>query len=256
MNIVGARRKSMPKDNSVKQWFGTNLAELLAQKISYVSPDFNSSGYISEIKKQVEDLSYTQRVEVHAKALQKYLPQNYPHALKILTSILGEENPNETGMFTHYYWILPIGKFVELYGLEYFDDSLQALAQITKRNTVEYAIRAYIRKYPKKTLRIMKTWSKSENFHLRRLASEGLRPKLPWATKLDLFIENPTPVFSILDTLIEDDSKFVQKSVANNIADYVKVNKPAAAAFIAKHGKSENKNTQWILKHATRKVQV
>jgi hypothetical protein len=108
-------------------------------------------------------------------------------ASSILVSILGEENKNETGMFTEFYWIMPIGKFVEKYGLEHLEISIRAIEEITKRNTGEYAVRPFIRKYPRELLVIMKKWAKSDNFHLRRLASEGLRPKLPWATKLDVY---------------------------------------------------------------------
>lgn len=244
------------KDYSITKWFGANLATLISQKIAFSYPAFDSNSYIQEIEKNAEGLSYTQRVALHADALSKYLPQNYSQAIKILTSILGDENPNETGMFTHYYWIMPIGKFVEKYGIDDLDASLQAIEEITKRNTGEYAIRPFIRKYPQQTMKKIKSWSQSDNFHLRRLASEGLRPKLPWATKLETFIDNPTPVFDILDTLIKDPVKFVQKSVANNIADYLKVNKAAATQFILKHRSSKNKNTQWILKHATRKIKV
>lgn len=102
----------------------------------------------------------------------------------------------------------------------------------------------------------MQKWSKSRNFHLRRLAAEGTRPKLPWSTKLDIFIEHPEPVFKILDQLMHDEIKFVQKSVANNLADYLKVNHKLAVQFIKNHQASEHKNTQWILKHATRKVKI
>lgn len=246
----------MTKDKSITKWFGDNLAELLADKILKTHKDFNKSKYTKTIKKECADLSYTKRVELHADVLKELLPQSYPKALRILISILGEENPNETGMFKHYYWIMPIGKFVEKYGLDDFDISIKAIEEITKRNTGEYTIRPFIRKYPKKTIKIMQTWAKSPNFHLRRLASEGSRPKLPWSTKLDVFIDNPKPVFKILETLIEDDVKFVQKSVANNLTDYLKVNKPAATKFIKKFTDSNNKNTNWIIKYATRKIKI
>lgn len=246
----------MTKDKSITKWFGENLAKLLADKIRTIDKDFNSDKYISSIKRECNNLSYTKRIELHADVLSECLPQSYPKAVKILVGILGEENPNETGMFTDFYWVMPIGKFVEKYGLDDFDVSIHAIDEITKRNTGEYAIRPYIREYPQKTIKIMQKWSKSENFHLRRLASEGSRPKLPWSTKLDTFIENPQPVFKILENLIEDDIKFVQKSVANNITDYLKVNKKAATQFIIKFQKSENKNTMWILKHATRKISI
>lgn len=246
----------MIEDKSITKWFGDNLAKLLADKINKVHKDFNSEKYIETIKREAKDLGYTKRIELHADVLREYLPQSYPKAVKILVEILGEENPNETGMFTNFYWVMPIGKFVEKYGLDDFEVSIQAIEEITKRNTGEYAIRPYIRKYPQKTIKVMQKWSKSQNFHLRRLASEGSRPKLPWSTKLDTFIDNPEPVFKIFENLMQDEVKFVQKSVANNLTDYLKVNKNAAIEFIRKYNKSDNKNTQWILKHATRKIKV
>lgn len=83
-----------------------------------------------------------------------------------------EENLNKTGVFKSFYWLMPVGKFIEKYGLDNFDESIRAIAKVTKRNTGEYAIRPFIRKYPKKTIKVMKGLAKSENFHLRRLSSE------------------------------------------------------------------------------------
>ncbi len=246
----------MPEDRSITQYFGANLAELLAEKIKLVYHDFDGKTYIENISEKCTNLGYTQRIELHAEELKELLPNSYPKSVKILTQILGEENSNETGMFKEFYWIMPIGKFVEKYGLGNFDVSIKAIEEITKRNTGEYAIRPFIRKYPQKTVQIMLEWSKSNNFHLRRLASEGLRPKLPWATKLDTFIENPKPVFQILENLMADDIKFVKKSVANHLTDYLKVNKKEAIKFIKEYQNSENKNTQWIIKHATRKIKI
>lgn len=244
----------MVEDRSITKWFGVNLAELLSGKIQKTYCEFDKIGYIESIRKGCENLSYTKRIELHAGVLKRFLPESYPKALKILVETLGDENPNQTGMFTNFYWVMPIGKFVEKYGLEDFNISINAIEEITKRNTGEYAIRPYIRKYPELTLQIMQKWSKSKNFHLRRLASEGTRPKLPWSQKLDVFIENPEPVFQILENLIKDEIKFVQKSVANNLADYLKVNKPAAIVFLNKFSNTDNKNTQWIIKYASRKM--
>ena len=118
-----------------------------------------------------------------------------------MLKILGPENENETGMFKEYYWLMPVALFVEKYGLDDFDTSINAISEITKRNTGEYAIRPFIRKYPKETLKIMKKWSKDKNVHLRRLASEGCRPRLPWSQKLDEFIDDPGPILPILENL-------------------------------------------------------
>ncbi len=243
----------MTASYSITEKFGGNLAELLAEKILAVYPVFNSLDFVQEVENKVAGRTYTQRVAILAELLKKYLPNDYEESLSILLAILGEENPNQTGMFTHYYWMLPIGKFVQEYGAEHFDSSIKAIEEITKRNTGEYAIRPYIRRYPAETLNVMEQWAKSPNFHLRRLASEGLRPKLPWASKLDTFIQNPMPVFRILEMLKEDEIMFVKKSVANHLTDWIKVNREAVMPLIERWKTSENKHTQWIVKRATRR---
>ncbi|MFJ1365783.1 DNA alkylation repair protein [Capnocytophaga canimorsus] len=246
----------MGTNYSITEKFGANLAELLAEKINRVYPDFNSKNFIKDTGNKVIGQTYTQRIITIADLLKNYLSADYKEALRVLLSILGEENPNQTGMFTHYYWILPIGKFVERYGINHFTLSMNAIEEITKRNTGEYAVRPFIRKYPEKSLEIIEKWAKSPNFHLRRLASEGLRPKLPWASKLDTFVENPAPVFQILELLKEDEIMFVKKSVANHLTDWLKVNKEAVLPLIHRWKTFENPHTQWIIKRATRKFDV
>ncbi|MFK8283071.1 DNA alkylation repair protein [Capnocytophaga cynodegmi] len=246
----------MGTNYSITEKFGANLAELLAEKINRVYPDFNSKNFIKDTENKVIGQTYAQRIITIADLLKNYLSADYKEALRVLLSILGEENPNQTGMFTHYYWILPIGKFVERYGINHFTLSMNAIEEITKRNTGEYAVRPFIRKYPERSLEIIEKWAKSPNFHLRRLASEGLRPKLPWASKLDTFVENPAPVFQILELLKEDEIMFVKKSVANHLTDWIKVNKEAVLPLIHCWKTFENPHTQWIIKRATRKFDV
>ncbi len=245
----------MGTNYSITEKFGANLAELLAEKIGKVYPEFDAEHFIQDSDQKTLGQSYTQRVATLAELLKNYLPADYKKALPVLMAVLGEENPNETGMFTHFYWILPIGKFVQEYGIEHFELSMKAIEEITKRNTGEYAVRPYIRKYPEASLKIIEKWAKSPNFHLRRLASEGLRPKLPWASKLDTFIENPAPVFRVLEWLKEDEILFVKKSVANHLTDWLKVNREAVLPLIDRWKNSANPHTQWIIKRATRKIQ-
>jgi len=246
----------MAERKSITEYFGKSLAILLSEKTEEVYPDFDSKGFVKVISRGVNDKSYTQRISFIAEQLYNHLPKDYTKAIKILLSILGEENPDETGMFTHYYWIMPIGKFIELYGLDDYKLSMKAIEEVTKRNTGEYAIRPYIRKYPKKSLKQMTTWAQSENFHLKRLASEGLRPKLPWSTKLDTFNDNPQPVFEMLELLKEDTIMFVKKSVANHLTDWLKVNYEPTRKLLVSWKTSKNKHTQWIVKHATRKIKI
>lgn len=235
------------------EYFDGDLAVMLANKISILYKGFQKENFIRSVAAACEGNPLKKRVELIADNLHQYLPADYKRSAKILIDILGPENEDETGMFTRFYWVMPIAKYIEKYGLNHFDLSMKAIEEVTKRNTGEYAIRPFIRLYPAKTLTRMQKWAGSNNFHLRRLASEGLRPKLPWAAKLDLFIENPTPVFDILSRLREDSIHFVKKSVANHITDYIKVNPDAAWRLIARWEQIENKNTKWILKYATRK---
>lgn len=247
-------RVDMSTNNSITAYFGKNLAELLSEKIIQVYPEFDTQDFISNVETSIINKTYTQRIALIAEQLKGHLPVGYNEALNILLSILGDENPNQTGMFKYYYWIMPIGKFIQEYGLDDFDLSIKGIEEVTKRNTGEYAIRPFIRHYPDKSIEVMEKWAKSSSFHLRRLASEGLRPKLPWAPKLDTFIPNPQPVFGILDILKEDHVMFVKKSVANHLADWLKVNREKTIPLIKKWSKLDNENSKWIIKRATRRL--
>lgn len=237
---------------SIAEAFGADLARLLAQKISAVHKGFDTKGFVRSVERGVMGKTYTERIALFADLLKQYLPERYTDAVVILMQIMGPENQEETGMFTNFYWLMPVGKYIETYGLDDFALSMKAIEELTKRNTGEYAIRPFARRYPTKTLMVCMRWAKSNNFHLRRLASEGLRPKLPWAQKLDVWNSDPQPIFALLELLKEDEVKFVKKSVANHLRDWMKVSPKEAQKVIAGWSKSKNAHTQWILKHAQR----
>ncbi len=237
----------------LKLWFDQELGKMLADKIITHYPSFDKKKFVAPIKKGVENLELKDRVEFIADLLNQHLPQDYKSACTILTAALGPENELETGMFTEFYWVMPIAKYVEKYGLEHYGVSMKIIEEITKRNTSEYCIRPFIEKYPDKVSKRMLKWTDSKNFHLRRLASEGIRSRLPWAKKMTLFNENPQPVIDILEKLKADSSKFVQKSVANNINDILKDNYPVGIKLLKKWAKPKvAPETKWIVKHALR----
>lgn len=238
----------------LKYWFDKELDTLLADKINSIYPSFNRNGFVKSVDLNVQKLELKDRVEVIADELQANLPGPYPRNVELLIQILGPENPGETGMFSNYYWIMPIAKYVEKYGLDHFEISMNAIAEITKRNTGEYAIRPYLQMYPQKTLGMMAEWSENENFHIRRLSSEGARPRLPWAKKLDLSVENPVPILPILENLKDDSSKYVQKSVANCLNDILKDNPGIGRGIIEKWRKDAAKQRSWIIKHSLRNL--
>jgi len=238
----------------LKFWFDKDLARLLADKILVVQPNFKDKSFIKNIDAKVHDLELKDRIAVFADELHEQLSNNYAKNIKILMKILGPENKEGTGMFSNFYWIMPIAYYVEKYGLDDFKMSMQAIEAITKRNTSEYAIRPFLERYPEKTLAQMIKWSTDKNFHVRRLSSEGIRPRLPWAKKMDAFIDNPTPILPILNNLKDDPEKYVQKSVANCLNDLVKDNLPIAKKMVEKWQKKPTPERRWIIKHGLRRL--
>ncbi len=235
-----------------KDWFDKDLAILLSEKIKPNYPSFDESAFVKNVTKSVKNLELKDRLAVIADELKRFLPQDYPEAADVLIASLGPENKKETGMFTEGYWIMPIATFVEKYGTKHFQKSMRLIREITKRNTGEYSIRPFIEAYPEKSMRMLEKWSRDSNVHVRRLASEGSRPRLPWAKKLNQFIENPKPLFVILENLKDDDSKYVQKSVANSFNDILKDNYEIAMKVLKKWSKNPTPNRKWIIKHALR----
>lgn len=236
----------------LKLWFDKDCAILLSNKIIEIGMAFDQTSFVNQVDEGVQTLELKDRVELMCDLLDDHLAGNYNEKVKVLLNILGPENTEETGMFTNFYWVMPIAKFVEKYGLEYFDESMLAIAEITKRNTGEFTIRPFVDRYPKKCFNQMKKWAKSDNLHLRRLSSEGLRPRLPWAKKFQQFIDNPSPVLTILELLKDDTSKFVQNSVANTLNDILKDNEEIALSTIDNWKQDPSFERAWIIRHAIR----
>ncbi|BFP43343.1 DNA alkylation repair protein [Flavobacteriaceae bacterium GF1] len=238
----------------LKLWFDRDLAVLLADKLLSNGVQFDKDAFVHIATQGLDDLELKGRVEYIADALYQHLPFDYQEAISRLVAILGPENEKETGMFKEFYWVMPIAKYVEKYGLVNFDVSMHAIYEITKRNTGEYTIRPFLEKRPQKTLSLLEQWAKDPNKHVRRLASEGVRPRLPWAGKLDQFIQDPTPILPILENLKDDPSKYVQKSVANCINDVLKDNPKVGKTLIESWATNSTKERKWIIKHALRNL--
>ena len=193
--------------------------------VTFTASVFNDSWEQKELKKRMRHISST---------LGLYLTDDYQSNVKILQETFLQMNYNyglENMIFQD---------FVEVYGMDDFDTSMVALESFTVNCSSEFAIRRFIIKYPIQTMRQMKLWTKSNNEHIRRLASEGCRPRLPWAIALPPFKENPTEVLEILELLKDDESEYVRKSVANNINDISKDN-PEIVMVLTKSWIAQNK---------------
>ncbi|WP_375723334.1 DNA alkylation repair protein [Arcobacter sp. KX21116] len=215
----------------------------LAFKIKENYKEFDSDSFINSIFNSTwENLELKMRMRHIAITLNTYLPLPYKKQLEILKPTSKDFSGFEAMFFQD---------FVEVYGLNDFEDSMEALEVFTLDSSSEFAIRAFILKYEDRTMQQMKLWAKSSNEHIKRLASEGCRPRLPWAVALPRFKSNPSNVFEIIELLKNDPSKYVQKSVANNLNDISKDNPELVIEFV-KNNLGVSKELDWICKHASR----
>ena len=175
-------------------------------------------------------------------ALHQCLPKDYVAALVILVKAAHEIKGFEA-------MVLP--DYVEVYGMDHWEESLNALGHFTQYSSSEFAIRPFLDRNPELVMEYMKQWAKHNHQNVRRFASEGCRPRLPWAMILPKFILNPKPVLEVLEILKNDTAEFVQKSVANNLNDISKDN-PDLALDTAVRWFGYSDNTNWIVKHGLR----
>ena len=238
-----------------KDYYDLDCAKLIADKILRVDSTFNKKGFVSYLKKEIPDKEFTARQDAFADAFEKYLDEDYTNNISLFEKILGEELQTTEGMFTYGWWLWPVGRYVQRNGLKNYHASINFIYELTKRFTGEFAIRTLLESYPKKTMPIMVKWSRDKNVHVRRLASEGVRIKLPWAKKLTVALDEFESFKKILTNLKHDKEKFVQKSVGNNLNDLMK-EEPELANQIIKDWRNENpsKETLWIIKHGTRSL--
>ena len=227
------------------------MAELLKNLYNEKYINLLSEGLFSdEFKKKIFDDEWKnkelkQRMRHISITMGRFLPKEYDKAIDLLKVRFSQIKP--------YYGLenMIFQDFVEVYGIHNFEKSMEALEYFTKDCSSEFAIRRFIMKYPKKTMKQMKIWAKSDDLHVRRLASEGCRPRLPWAIALTEFKENPKKIIEILEMLKDDESEYVRRSVANNLNDISKDN-PDLVKNLANNWLGKNENRDKLLKHGCR----
>ena len=236
-------------ESGLKQHFTGECAREIAKRINQGSFRIDTENYAAAVDAKVEGLELKDRVLILADELRKRLPDDYLDALDILVDSLGAELREGEGMFNESWFLMPVARFVEEFGLEHPERSLAAIEEITKRHTGEYAIRPYLRQWHELTMQTVESWAGSKSHNVRRLATEGIRPRLPWHSRFEPFIKDPRPVIKIIDRLVEDESLYVRTSVANNLNDIAK-DHPELAITTAKRWLAEAKNQKralWVV---------
>jgi 3-methyladenine DNA glycosylase AlkC len=230
----------------LKNLYNHNYLELLSDELTLVYADFNKESFFKYIfNSEWDGKELKQRMRHISTTLSDFLPNDYQESIDILKLTFSKLNHSyglENMIFQDY---------VEVYGLDSFEISMDALEHFTDKCSSEFAIRQFILKYPDATMTQMLLWTNSDNPHVRRLASEGCRPRLPWAIALSEFKKDPSEVIGILEILRDDKSEYVRKSVANNINDISKDN-PQIVKDLANSWIGANKNRDSLLKHGCR----
>lgn len=233
-------------DFQLKDRYSRTFYEKLGADIQKQMPTFDIAHFMTLIfDKNWEAKALKERMHHTAIVLNEVLSGSYQEKIEVLRPVAAGCKDGLLGL------IFP--DFVETFGLEEENKtlSIEALAYFTQYSSSEFAVRPFIMKYETEMMLQLLSWASDKNHHIRRLASEGCRPRLPWAMALPKFKKDPTPILPILEVLKADETDYVRRSVANNLNDISKDN-PDLVLKIAARWQGNNKNTDWIVKHACR----
>jgi 3-methyladenine DNA glycosylase AlkC len=235
--------------------------------VTKTNKTFSEQSFIKQALYSLDTLELKERVSHIIEIIHLFMPNDFVDAVPLLKLLLrywdyGDKEDPLRGFAA---W--PIIDYIAVYGINHVEVSLDALQHLTELFSAEFAIRPFIIKYPDYCHQQFLLWAKSENEHLRRLVSEGTRPRLPWGIQLKTFIKDPRPNIPLLTLLKDDGSLYVRRSVANHLNDMSKDNSKIMIATCKKwqadlstkqkssdknHFKEQQDKVDWIIKHASR----
>ena len=234
-----------PLKNIYNKTFFENFTAVAKQVI----PQFNEKAFLEQVlDDNWAEKELKQRMRHVALILNTHLPGNFKNKLATIIQLIKQLKASGIkGGFE--YMFLP--DFVEQFGLDDWKISLRAMETITQFTSCEFAIRPFLLKHQDEVMKQMEVWSKHPHPHVKRFASEGCRPRLPWAIAIPSLKKDPSTIFPILENLKNDNSLFVRKSVANNLNDIAK-DHPDLVADLVKSWKGQSEHTDWIIRHGCR----
>lgn len=245
----------------LKNLYGTDIPRRIADMIRAAHPTFAHKRFLDFVLPDYESLELMPRGWHMADGLKHALPDDYEKAVDILLSSLPSARPqiaetsataDREGNTLAPFLFMPHTFFVARYGLNHFDASMRAQYELTQRFTAEFSIRPFLLQHTEATLKQLEKWLSDPSEHVRRLISEGTRPRLPWASRLPVFQKDPAPVLKLLDALKDDPSLYVRRSVANNLNDIGKDNPDVMLDTAERWMYEASAERAWIVKHALR----
>jgi 3-methyladenine DNA glycosylase AlkC len=232
----------------LKHLIGPQTARDTADAVARAWAPFDHNAFLADILPVLDGLELMQRGQCIADALRRHLPDEFEVAAPILHGCLpASGQPGLSG------WaLLSFNQYIAAEGRGHLETALNLLKALTPHFTAEFGIRPFIADEQPKALEIITGWVDDPNHHVRRLASEGTRPRLPWAMRLPALVLDPNPILPILEALIDDREDYVRRSVANSLNDIAKDHPDLVADFVARHAVGASKDRLWLLKHASR----
>ncbi|CAN7216607.1 DNA alkylation repair protein [Acidovorax sp. LjRoot74] len=213
----------------LKHLLNDTVPPRIAAMVQRAWRSFDTQAFLRQIEPGYESLGLMARGQRIAQALQSHLPQDVPRALGVLVDSMdppmgldaaGEPDAGDRPYSAFLY--LPHSIYIGTHGLQHFEAAMAAQHALTQRFTAEFSIRPYLLHHQGATLARLRDWAQDDNAHVRRLVSEGMRPRLPWAPRLPAFQANPQLALPLLDALKDDPSSYVRRSVANHLGDIAK----------------------------------
>ena len=251
MNLEPTKKEKPPL--LMKDHLGEHAVCHIAAALLSAGASFDEKKFIKHALSSLDQLELKARVQHIISVMAMHLPTSFPEAAKILHRIkehwsLPHKNSEQTTTFAAW----PIIDYVAHYGINHPEIALPLLRYLTPMYTAEFAIRPFIEKHNETTYNTLLTWCLDPDEHVRRLASEGIRPRLPWAKRLPQYIEDPTAVLDLLCYLKDDPSDYVRRSVANNLNDISKDHPNDLIETCNDWLKEDVPERLWIVRHATR----
>lgn len=205
-----------------KNFINAKVVRNLSKLIKNAYPEFAHKRFERDSIAALDKLEFKQRAAHIGETLWRELPESPSRSFDILREAiqsvptLEEDDSHDAWMF------MPLNAVLSTHGLEAIEASIKLLPEVTQRFTAEFGIRVFLIHQPQKLLPTLKRWAKHQSPHVRRLVSEGTRPRLPWGEQISAFIQNPHPILPLLELLKDDPSEYVRRSVANNLNDISK----------------------------------
>lgn len=251
---------SIEKGANLALLLGDDAIDCLAHNLRITWPEFRAAAFRKAARAAVEGHGIMQRGVRLAEVMREFLPAPFEAAADILVRSLGPAHNETSGHGLAPFFYLPHGNFVALYGIDRrlnagrdpFPISMNALREITRRSTAEFAIRPFLVEEPERTLRQLLAWTNDECPHVRRLCSEGTRPRLPWGMRLKAFVADPRPALPILEALKDDADLYVRRSVANHVGDIAKDHPELAFELCRSWLNGAGAERLWVIRHALR----